>query len=138
MTPQETTERFVAAINAHDIDRLIALMTLDHRFIDSLGAVVEGRDAVREGWKFYFGMVPDYGLEIRRCFMSEHGATEVMLVGMASGSYQSNCVMLPSFSWATPVALRAVVRNEQIAEWQVYADNEPIREQMRAVSVLKR
>jgi hypothetical protein len=30
---------------------------------------------------------------------------------------------------------RALVRDGQIAEWQVYADNEPIREQMRAASV---
>jgi len=135
MTPQEAAERFVATINAHDIDCLTALMTSDHRFIDSLGAVVTGRDAMREGWKFYFDMVPDYKLEIRRCFTPEHGATEVMLVGMASGSYQSNGIMQPNSSWSTPVALRAVVRNEQIAEWQVYADNEPIREQMRSVSV---
>jgi hypothetical protein len=28
-----------------------------------------------------------------------------------------------------------VIRDGQIAEWQVYADNEPIREQMRAASV---
>jgi hypothetical protein len=110
-------------------------MTSDHRFIDSLGAVVEGRDAMREGWKLYFDMVLDYKLEIRRCFIPEHGATEVMLVGMASGSYQSNGIMRPNSSWSTPVALRAVVSNEEIAEWQVYADNEPIREQVRAVSV---
>jgi ketosteroid isomerase-like protein len=134
VTPQETAEQFVAAINAHDIERLAALMTLDHRFIDSLGAAVQGRDAMREGWKFYFDMVPDYELAIRRCFVPEHGATELMLVGVARGSYQSNGVMQPNSSWTTPLALRAVVRNEQIAEWQVYADNEPIREQMRAVS----
>jgi ketosteroid isomerase-like protein len=47
-------EQFVTAINAHDVERLASLMTSDHRFIDSLGAVIEGRDAMREGWKFYF------------------------------------------------------------------------------------
>ena len=125
----------MAAINAHDIDRLTALMTSDHRFVDSLGAMVEGRDAMREGWKFSFDMVPDYKLEIRDSFVPEHGANEVMLVGTASGSYQANGIMQPNSFCNTPLALRAVVRNEQIAEWQVYADNEPIREQMRAVSV---
>ena len=29
-------ELFVAAINAHDVEQLLALMTSDHRFIDSL------------------------------------------------------------------------------------------------------
>ena len=33
--------------------------------------------------------------------------------------------------WKTPVALRAAVEDGLIAEWQVYADNEPIREKMR-------
>ena len=132
--PQEVAKQFVLAINAHDVERLSSIMVSDHRFIDSLGAVVEGRDAVREGWKFYFAMVPDYKLDIRRCFVAQDSATNVMLVGVASGSYQSKGIMQPNSSWSTPVALRAVVRNGHIAEWQVYADNEPIREQMRAAS----
>ena len=49
MTAQNVAEQFVNAINAHDIERLASLMTSDHRFIDSLGVVVEGRDAMREG-----------------------------------------------------------------------------------------
>jgi hypothetical protein len=90
---------------------------------------------MREGWKAYFAMVPDYKLEISRCFVATKGATEVMLVGEASGSYQSKGVRRTDSSWSTPAALRAVVRNDQIAEWQVYADNQPIRQQMRAASV---
>ena len=134
MTAQNVAEQFVNAINAHDLERLASLMTSDHRFVDSLGAVVEGRDAMREGWKFYFSMVPDYKLEIRRYFIAEHGKAETMLVGVASGSYCSNGIKLPNSLWSTPAALRAIIHNDQIAEWQVYADNEPIREQMRAAS----
>ena len=133
MTPQKVAERFVTTINAHDVECLATLMTSDHRFIDSLGAVVEGRDSMRDGWKFYFTMVPDYHLEINRCFSAETAKDEMMLVGIASGSYWSDGVKRPNSGWSTPVALRAVVRDGQIAEWQVYADNEPIRHQMRAV-----
>jgi ketosteroid isomerase-like protein len=135
MSPQKVATQFVTAINAHDVERLASLVTSDHRFIDSLGSVVEGRDAVREGWKFYFSMVPDYKLEIRRYFIAEHGKAETMLVGVASGSYCSNGIKLPNSLWSTPAALRAIIHNDQIAEWQVYADNEPIREQMRAAEV---
>jgi hypothetical protein len=110
-------------------------MTSDHRFIDSLGDVVEGRDAMREGWKAYFAVVPDYKLEISHGFVATDGATEVMLVGLASGSYQSKGIRRPNSSWSTPAALRAAVRNDKVAEWQVYADNEPIRQQMRVASV---
>jgi len=97
-----------------------------------MGDLVEGREAMLEGWKAYFAMVPDYKLEISDCFVATKGATEVMLVGEASGSYQSKGVRRADSSWSTPAALRAVARDDQIAEWQVYADNEPIRQQMRA------
>jgi ketosteroid isomerase-like protein len=134
MTPQKIAQLFVSAINAHDVERLGSLMTSDHRFIDSLGAVVEGREATREGWKFYFCMVPDYKLDISHFFIAEDGKAEAVLVGVASGSYWSNGIKRPDSSWSTPAALRAVVSDGQIAEWQVYADNEPIREQMRSGS----
>ena len=133
MTPQEVAQQFVTAINAHNVECLAILMTSDHRFIDSLGAVVEGRDAMREGWTFYFSMVPDYRLDISRCFSAEAAKDETMLVGVASGSCWSHGLKRPNSGWSTPAALRAVVRDGQIAEWQVYADNEPIRQQMRAV-----
>jgi hypothetical protein len=133
MTPQEVAQQFVIAINAHDVEKLAALMTSDHRFIDSLGAVVEGRDAMREGWTFYFSMVSDYHLKISHCFSGEAAKDQTMLVGLASGSYWSDGLKRPNSGWSTPVALRAVVRDGHIAEWQVYADNEPIRQQMRAV-----
>jgi uncharacterized protein (TIGR02246 family) len=132
MTPQKVAEQFVTAINAHDVERLASLMTSDHRFIDSLGSVVEGREAVREGWQFYFSMVPDYNVDISRSFVAEDGSAEAMFAGVASGSYWSNGIRQPDSSWSAPAALRAVIREGQIAEWQVYADNEPIREQMRA------
>jgi ketosteroid isomerase-like protein len=135
MTPQKVAEHFVATINAHDVKGLASLMTSDHRFIDSLDTVVEGRDAMRGGWTFYFGMVPDYHLDISRSFVAEDGKAEVILVGVASGSYWSNGIKRPDSSWSTPAAVRAIIRDGQVAEWQVYADNEPIREQMRAASV---
>ena len=34
----------------------------------------------------------------------------------------------PKKSWRIPAAWRAVVRDGQIAEWQVYADNKPVYE----------
>jgi ketosteroid isomerase-like protein len=135
MIPQKVAKQFVTAINAHDVERLASLMTSDHRFLDSLGTVAEGREAMREGWTFYFSMVSDYHLDIRRFFVAEDGKAEVMLVGVASGSHWSNGIKRSDSLWSTPAALRALVRDGLIAEWQVYADNEPIREQMRAASV---
>ena len=130
MSPLKVAEQFVAAINAHDVTHIASLMTADHRFIDSLGDVVEGRDTMRERWKVYFGMVPGYKLDIRHRFVTEDGTRVVMLAGKASGSYHSKGLRRPNSLWSTPVALRAVVRGGHVAEWQVYADNEPIRQLM--------
>jgi ketosteroid isomerase-like protein len=134
MTSLEVAEQFVAAINAHDVERLASLMTTDHRFIDSLGTVTEGREAMRAGWKFYFSMVMDYAIEVSASFAATNGRAEIVLTGSASGSYWSNGKKQPNSFWRTPVACRAVERDGQIAEWQVFADNEPIRAQMRAAS----
>ncbi len=57
MNPISVVQQFVDAINAHDLEAISSLMTDGHRFVDSLGSVVEGRDAMRTGWTHYFRMV---------------------------------------------------------------------------------
>ena len=121
------TEAFVAAINQHDPAALAALMTADHRFVDSLGNVVEGRDAMKAGWVGYFRMVPDYSLHPQENFSA--GSVVVML-GTACGTWTADGELKPENRWETPLAVRALVEEGKIAEWRVYADNEPIRKIM--------
>ena len=128
MSPAETVQRFIDQINVHDVDGLSVLLTPDHRFIDSLGSVVVGRQTMREGWRQYFQMVPDYHIGITHSFTA---GGEVALLGSAGGTYARNMQMKPADAWQTPAAWHAVVRDGLIAEWQVYADNEPIRQRMR-------
>ena len=134
MTPLMIAARFVDAINAHDGERIASLMTEDHRFVNSLGAVVTGREAMRDGWEFYFGTVPDYAIEVSATFVAEQGSG-VMLAGMVSGSYWPGGVRRPGSAWRTPAAVRAVVRDGKIAEWQMFTDNEPFRAQLHAAVV---
>jgi len=123
-----TAEAFVAAINRHDADALCALMSEGHRFIDSLGAVFEGREALRAGWGSYFRMVLDYFVAVRETF--DDGETVVML-GIARGTYLWEDTPRPENFWQTPAAWRARIRDGQVTEWQVYADNEPMRRLQR-------
>jgi uncharacterized protein (TIGR02246 family) len=127
MTPAETARELVARINAHDVEAIAALLTADHRFIDSLGREVRGREALREGWRQYFRSVPDYRLEVVRVLAD---GAHVVLLGTARGTYTRDGTLLPHNAWATPAALRALVSDGQVAEWQVYADNDPIRRRM--------
>ena len=131
MSALELARRFVERINAHDPDGLAALLTVDHRFIDSLGGESGGRETLRDGWRQYFRLVPDYRVDVVRAFIDE---PEVVLVGTAGGTYTADGQLDLSNAWSTPAAWRALVRDGLVAEWQVYADNEPIRRCMARAS----
>ena len=121
---EAVVEALVRAINRQDPDALAELMTEEHRFVDALGTVVEGRERMRAGWKGYFAMVPDYTIAVDEV----HGDGQVVvLFGTGQGTYAGGGGTAAENRWATPVALRALVENGKVAEWRVYSDNEPIR-----------
>jgi uncharacterized protein (TIGR02246 family) len=137
------TRRFVEAINRQDVQALAELMTPDHRFTDSLGNTVRGRESMREGWKLYFQIVPDYRLDIEETYVND---SAVVMLGVAGGTYSHGFesvratgmpIVLPDGTskvlnkWQTPAAVRARIEDGLVAEWRVYADNEPIRKLMR-------
>ena len=131
MSAEGVANRFVVAINQRDVEAIYELMTEDHRITDSGGGIVEGREEMKEAWINYFNMVPDYLISVSEVFVSEN---TVVLLGKASGTYTADGVIKPENSWETPAAWRAVVSIEQISEWQIFADLEPIREIMRRES----
>jgi len=120
-------QQFVRAINRQDVNAIAALMTNEHRFIDSLGNVVTGAASMRAGWAGYFRMVPDYSIAVEETY-AEGPVT--ILLGNAQGTYSTGGALKPENHWSTPVAIRAFVEEGKMAEWRVYADNEPIRKLM--------
>ena len=128
-SPVEVALAFVAKINAHDVDGLVALMTPDHVFIDALGATTRGAEPMRAGWKTYLAWFPDYAIEVTEQF--SHGDA-VALFGKARGTYAVNGKLPRENFWEIPAAWRACIRNGRVAEWQVYCDNDPARKTMAA------
>jgi ketosteroid isomerase-like protein len=122
VTATQTAQRFVQHINSHDVDAIAALLTADHRFVDSLGAVVRGRETLRGGWRQYFVMVPDYRIDVEHVMAD---GQHVVRLGVARGTYTSDPALSPRNAWSTPGL---------VAEWQVYADNDPIRRCMANAS----
>lgn len=120
---------FVAKINAHDVDGLVALLTPDHLFVDALGNSFRGAEQMRQGWKAYFGWFPDYAIEVTDEF--DRGEL-VAMFGKARGTFAVNGKLLRENSWEIPAAWRAVVKNGRVAEWRVYCDNDPARKIMAA------
>lgn len=141
--PQDVALAFVEAINRQDVDALTELMTPNHSFTDSLGHKANGREVMRQGWKLYFQMVPDYHLEIAETYVQD---SSVVFLGNASGTYahaveDAGAMGMPNQMrdgssrnnqrWKTPAAVRAVIEDGKVAEWRVYADNEPLRRLMK-------
>ena len=120
---------FVDAINRKDVDKLCGLMTNDHLFVDSLGTAVNGKGAMRKGWIGYFYMIPDFTIS---CSETIERGNVVGLFGVARGTYAIGGKLLDENKWEMPAAWKAIVRDNLVAEWHVYADNEPVRRVMAA------
>ena len=128
MNIEEIANQFIAAVNRHDVDAICQLMTEDHTFIDSGGEVYNGIEQMRQGWSEYFKMFPDYMIEAPEYVVS--GDT-IILLGKASGTYTADGTLRPENHWEIPAAWKAVIADDKIKLWQVFADNAPIVEIMR-------
>lgn len=117
MEQRQAVREFAELINAHDVEGMLAAMTADHRFVDAQGAEVTGPEPLRAAWRGYFSLVPDYWVRLD-AVAAEEGV--VLACGFAGGTYLE--------AWQAPAAWRAIVREGRIALWQVYADNQPLRE----------
>jgi len=81
----QIVKNFVDAINEQNVDRICSLMTDDHKFIDSHGNEVVGKDQMRTAWIGYFHLFPDYKIEITDSFFN---GNTVAMFGFAEGTFQ--------------------------------------------------
>jgi|SRR5580704_14355959 ketosteroid isomerase-like protein len=118
VSPNEIFDQWVAAINAHDVAAMTALMSANHAFVDSLGNRVEGAKSMEAGWRAYFAMCPDYWIRVDHVMAD--GDT-LLSAGEAGGTIDGQ-------KWRIPAAWKAVIRDGGVVEWRVFADNKPVYE----------
>lgn len=111
---------FVDAINAADVDKLYSLMANDYLFIDAHDNKVTGRDNMKQAWSGYFSMFPDYKIEINEILEKD---SLICILGYASGTYTNLKTPDNSNYWRVPAAWTAIIKDNQVKQWQVYADN---------------
>lgn len=99
---------FNEAINAHDLEGLCSLMSSDHRFVDSAGGTVVGKDSCRVAWASFFESFPDY----RNVFDS----ITVVAPGQVVVNGRSECNFEPLHG---PARWHATVAGDSIVEWRV-------------------
>lgn len=114
---EHVVTRFIAAINSHDIDAVVALMSDNHIFVDAHGNSMTGREEMRAGWNLYFSWFPDYTIAVD--MMMGRGDT-IGIFGYASGTF--NGAADGNNSWRIPASWKAVVSKGKVARWHVYAD----------------
>ena len=127
MNAKDILLEFVEKINSQNVDGLCSLMSEGHRFIDGLGSIMQGREAMRKAWTGYFQLVPDYRISLEEIFET---GNVIAAFGTAEGTYSPDGQLLEENRWQVPAAWRAEVREDLVTEWRVYADNEPIRQLM--------
>ena len=111
---------FIDAVNCANVDKMYALMTIDHLFIDSQDNKMEGKDKMRQAWIGYFDLFPDYKIEINEILTKD---SLICMFGYAGGTYK-NLIREDNINhWRVPAAWRTIVKDDQIKQWQVYADN---------------
>jgi hypothetical protein len=128
MSVEEVVEKFVAAINRHDVNAIGQLMSDDCIYVDSDGTTYDDVEQMRQGWPGYYKIFPDYKIEIAETFIKDN---TVALLGKASGTYTSDGILKPENHWEIPAAWKAVVAGDKIKLWQWIADNSIVAEIMR-------
>ena len=112
-------QSFNNAINEGNVERLSSLMAEDHTFIDASGAAHSGVKEMTEGWKDFFRMFPDYKNNFERILQD---GNLVVALGTACGTYNGNRGLIPENQMRWTAAWKAIVENDKIKLWQVYAD----------------
>lgn len=111
MSPSDVAADFNAAINAADVDALAALMSEDHRFVDSAGGSVAGKQACVEAWRGFFAAFPGY----RNTFAELHEFGDTVTI-----TGRSDCPDQPELTG--PAIWQATVAAGKVTEWHVHDD----------------
>ncbi|MBT8379170.1 MAG: nuclear transport factor 2 family protein, partial [Ignavibacteria bacterium] len=112
-------QSFNNAINEGNVQLLSSLMTEDHTFVDASGTAHLGVKEMTEGWKDFFHMFPDYKNNFENILQD---GNLVVALGTACGTYNGNRGLIPENRIKWSAAWKAIVENNKIKLWQVYAD----------------
>jgi ketosteroid isomerase-like protein len=112
-------QSFNNAINEGNVELLSSLMAEDHTFVDATGTAHSGVIEMTKGWKDFFRMFPDYKNNFENILQD---GNLVVALGTASGTYNGNRGFIPENRIKWTAAWKAIVENDKIKVWQVYAD----------------
>jgi len=116
---EEIIKSFIDAINDHNPLKISDLITEDHRFIDAHENEISGKEKMKAAWSEYFQWFPDYLIEINEIFSKND---LVAAFGHASATFKGITTQKKENYWRIPASWKAIIKNNKIGLWQVYAD----------------
>jgi len=138
MNPDDTKAvaiQFVDKINHHDVNGILDMLTDDHMLIIEGEIDAEGKSKMENAWQYYFDMFPDYTIKPSRV---EVNGGLVVIVGRSDGTITElgrkrltiNGELPPYEEYQGPAIWAAGVKEDKIAVWAVYSDNDKNREEL--------
>ncbi|WP_374406097.1 nuclear transport factor 2 family protein [Pelagerythrobacter sp.] len=114
-TPQpiRVVQRYLAAMNARDADKVESLLADDIRFVDSRGEWIDGRENVATATRRFFDLEANYAMHDMQIVMHDG---DVLLKGTASADEER---LTHDTLW------RARTRKNKIVHWQSYGEDSP-------------
>ena len=116
LPPVAAVVGFIDAINRGDVDRLVALMSPDHRLQVLREPPLVGREANRGAWNGYLTAFPSYVIDPDHIV---HRGDDVLILGSTTGSHLGISDQEES---QLKVIWRATVREGLLTLWQVIED----------------
>ncbi|WP_133365757.1 nuclear transport factor 2 family protein [Qipengyuania sediminis] len=110
---RKVVERFVAALNAHDLTTLESLATEDFTYIDSWREGVTGRDIVLAAMRMLLANDPQFGIEVDRMDWRD---PHVLMTGRVNSR---------QFGIGRRAVWQVLVREGRVAEYQAWAEGGP-------------
>ncbi|WP_428937077.1 nuclear transport factor 2 family protein [Fontivita pretiosa] len=120
---RKTVLEYIRRINDHDVDGIIALMADDFRYINSAGDTFRGRAFMRQEWRRYFNLYPDYQIHVETVISGPEG---VAVFGSAEGTYSADTAEgedPEENHWIVPAAYFGTTTGGKILRWQTYSDS---------------
>ena len=119
MNSIEIITKFVDAINTKNLSEIDNLSHENFKLIDAHKNEISGKTIIIASWKKYFELFPNYHISISEIL---ENSTINVILGEASAGYFSHKFNKIINNWNIPIAIKAIVYNKQIIEWQIFAD----------------
>ena len=130
-TQRDAAVAFFEAINAHDVERIVALLSADYEFVNSQGDRFQGESFMRETWADQFNKHPDFRIRVGRVIADEEA---VAMFGFSEGTYAPDGQLRSENRWSVPAAFLLMSREGKISYFESFSDASMVYDLIQASS----